>query len=108
MTLLPRQQRGGGVRTTLRHLPQDPRRPARQTPKLAAPNRPSELSPTIVEQSNQALTGGHHDEDVFNSSLRGFLKKVGITSQREIESRPATRSPAAAQGPMKNLPAKIR
>jgi hypothetical protein len=25
------------------------------------------------------------NEDIFNSSLRGFLKKVGITSQREIE-----------------------
>jgi Family of unknown function (DUF6494) len=25
------------------------------------------------------------NEDVFNSSLRRFLKKVGITSQREIE-----------------------
>jgi hypothetical protein len=25
------------------------------------------------------------DEDVFNMSLRKFLKKVGITSQREIE-----------------------
>ena len=25
------------------------------------------------------------DEDVFNTSLRKFLKKVGITSQREIE-----------------------
>ncbi|MEX1080431.1 MAG: DUF6494 family protein [Halofilum sp. (in: g-proteobacteria)] len=25
------------------------------------------------------------DEDTFNTSLRSFLKKVGITSQREIE-----------------------
>jgi hypothetical protein len=25
------------------------------------------------------------NEDVFNNSLRKFLKKVGITSQREIE-----------------------
>ena len=25
------------------------------------------------------------NEDVFNTSLRKFLKKVGITSQREIE-----------------------
>jgi hypothetical protein len=25
------------------------------------------------------------NEDVFNGSLRKFLKKVGITSQREIE-----------------------
>jgi hypothetical protein len=26
------------------------------------------------------------DEDVFNMSIRKFLKKVGITSQREIET----------------------
>ena len=40
------------------------------------------------------------NEDVFNTSLRGFLKKVGITSQREIEKavrdarrrRPASRA----------------
>ena len=25
------------------------------------------------------------NEDAFNASLRGVLKKVGITSQREIE-----------------------
>ena len=25
------------------------------------------------------------NEDVFNMSLRKFLKKVGVTSQREIE-----------------------
>ena len=26
------------------------------------------------------------DEEIFNMSLRKFLKKVGITAQREIES----------------------
>ncbi len=26
------------------------------------------------------------DDDVFNMSLRKFLKKVGVTTQREIES----------------------
>jgi len=26
------------------------------------------------------------DEDVFNMSIRKFLKKVGVTSQREIET----------------------
>ena len=26
------------------------------------------------------------NEDVFNTSLRQFLKKVGVTSQREIEN----------------------
>ena len=47
------------------------------------------------------------NEDVFNASLRGFLKKVGITSQREIEK--AVRD-AVASGKLKGnekLPAKI-
>jgi hypothetical protein len=47
------------------------------------------------------------NEDTFNSSLRGFLKKVGITSQREIEK--AVRD-ALASGGLKGhekLPAKM-
>ena len=47
------------------------------------------------------------NEDVFNGSLRRFLKKVGITSQREIEK--AVRD-ALASGQLKGhekLPAKI-
>ena len=46
------------------------------------------------------------NEDVFNASLRKFLKKVGITSQREIEK--AVRD-AIAAGRLKGhekLPAK--
>ena len=47
------------------------------------------------------------NEDAFNASLRGFLKKVGITSQREIEK--AVRD-AVAAGRIKGnekLPAKV-
>jgi hypothetical protein len=47
------------------------------------------------------------NEDIFNTSLRGFLKKVGITSQREIEK--AVRD-AVASGRLKGhekLPAKM-
>ena len=47
------------------------------------------------------------NEDKFNASLRGFLKKVGITSQREIER--AVRD-AIAAGRLKGnekLPAKM-
>ena len=47
------------------------------------------------------------NEDKFNTSLRGFLKKVGITSQREIEK--AVRD-AIASGRLKGnekLPAKM-
>lgn len=47
------------------------------------------------------------NEDRFNTSLRGFLKKVGITSQREIEK--AVRD-AVVSGRLKGnekLPAKM-
>lgn len=47
------------------------------------------------------------NEDMFNESLRRFLKKVGITSQREIEK--AVRE-AVASGHLKGhekLPAKV-
>ena len=47
------------------------------------------------------------NEDMFNASLRQFLKKVGITSQREIEK--AVRE-AVASGRLKGhekLPAKM-
>jgi hypothetical protein len=47
------------------------------------------------------------NEDVFNTSLRQFLKKVGVTSQREIEK--AVRD-ALASGRLKGgekLPAKM-
>jgi len=47
------------------------------------------------------------NEEVFNVSVRRFLKKVGITSQREIEQ--AVRS-AIAAGRLKGneaLPAKV-
>ena len=32
------------------------------------------------------VDGGFMNEDTFNMELRKFLKKVGITSQREIEN----------------------
>lgn len=47
------------------------------------------------------------NEDVLNTSVRKFLKKVGVTSQREIEQ--AVRK-AAADGSLKGqeaLPAKV-
>ena len=47
------------------------------------------------------------NEDLFNASLRQFLKKVGITSQREIEK--AVRD-AVASGRLKGnekLPARM-
>jgi hypothetical protein len=56
---------------------------------------------------NQRFQEGIMNEDIFNASLRKFLKKVGITSQREIEK--AVRD-AVAAGRLKGhekLPAKM-
>ena len=47
------------------------------------------------------------DQDVLNMSVRKFLKKVGVTSQREIEE---TVRAAVADGRLKGneaLPAKV-
>jgi hypothetical protein len=57
----------------------------------------------MIDRDQEAIM----NEDVFNSSLRKFLKKVGITSQREIEK--AVRD-AVAAGRLKGhekLPAKM-
>ena len=48
------------------------------------------------------------NQDIFNMELRKFLKKVGVTSQREIEQavRAAIKSGALAGG--ETLKAKMR
>jgi hypothetical protein len=59
--------------------------------------------PCMIEGNQEVIM----NEDVFNSSLRRFLKKVGVTSQREIEK--AVRD-AVAAGRLKGnekLPAKM-
>jgi hypothetical protein len=47
------------------------------------------------------------NEDVFNTSLRGFLKKVGITSQREIEKTVRDAIEAGRLKGNEKLPAKM-
>ena len=47
------------------------------------------------------------NEDVFNASLRKFLKKVGITSQREIEKAVRDAMEAGRLKGNEKLPAKI-
>jgi Family of unknown function (DUF6494) len=47
------------------------------------------------------------NEDVFNTSLRGFLKKVGITSQREIEKAVRDAIEASRLKGNEKLPAKM-
>ena len=47
------------------------------------------------------------NEDVFNKSLRGFLKKVGITSQREIEKAVRDALEAGRLKGHEKLPAKM-
>ena len=47
------------------------------------------------------------NEDVFNTSLRKFLKKVGITSQREIEKTVRDAIEAGRLKGNEKLPAKM-
>ena len=47
------------------------------------------------------------NEDVFNASLRKFLKKVGITSQREIEKAVRDGIEAGKLKGNEKLPAKM-
>ena len=47
------------------------------------------------------------NEDVFNASLRKFLKKVGITSQREIEKAVRDAVEAGRLKGNEKLPAKM-
>jgi hypothetical protein len=47
------------------------------------------------------------NEDVFNASLRKFLKKVGITSQREIEKAVRDAMQAGRLKGNEKLPAKM-
>lgn len=47
------------------------------------------------------------DDEVFNLSLRKFLKTVGVGSQREIEQAVASAMRAATIGGTETLPAKM-
>ena len=47
------------------------------------------------------------NEDVFNSSLRKFLKQVGVTSQREIEKAVRDAIDAGKLKGNEKLPAKM-
>ena len=47
------------------------------------------------------------NEDIFNTSLRKFLKKVGVTSQREIEKAVRDAMEAGRLKGNEKLPAKM-
>jgi hypothetical protein len=47
------------------------------------------------------------NEDVFNASLRKFLKKVGVTSQREVEKAVRDAVQAGHLKGNEKLPAKM-
>lgn len=48
------------------------------------------------------------NEDVFNMELRKFLKKVGVTSQREIEQAVRTAVASGRLGGKEPLKARVR
>jgi uncharacterized protein DUF6494 len=53
------------------------------TPVLANPRA---LAATRgLSRGDRSPKGGTVDEEVFNMSVRKFLKKLGVTAQREIE-----------------------
>jgi hypothetical protein len=43
------------------------------------------LAAALTARSTHRTTGEDMDEDAFNMSVRKFLKKLGVTAQREIE-----------------------
>jgi hypothetical protein len=47
------------------------------------------------------------DEDVFNMSIRKFLKKVGVTGQREIETAVREALAAGRLGGGESLPIRV-
>lgn len=47
------------------------------------------------------------DEDTLNKSVRAFLKKVGINSQREIEQAVRARAEAGELEGKRSLPATV-
>ena len=47
------------------------------------------------------------DEEVFNMSVRKFLKKVGVTSQREIEQAVRAAVDSGKIGPKDKVVAKV-
>ena len=47
------------------------------------------------------------NEDVFNTSIRKFLKVVGVTSQREIEKAVRAAIESGQIKGMESLPAKV-
>jgi hypothetical protein len=63
----------------------------------------AERYPCRIEVEQEATM----NEDVFNTSLRGFLKKVGITSQREIEKAVRDAVEAGRLKGHEKLPAKM-
>jgi len=62
-------------------------RRGRRCSSPAAPCRRARLRRSCRRRDQAAAsTLNHMDEDAFNMSVRKFLKKLGVTSQREIEA----------------------
>src|SRR5262249_1549468 len=89
--VLPAGRQGQGRLAGLCLLPQGPRCGAqrRGLPQRSQAERPcgvdAESSELAATPDEPWLREVRMNEDVFNESLRKFLKTVGVTSQREIE-----------------------
>src|SRR5215207_4922438 len=53
--------------------------------RLADPRRLAVRGRLRASSGERSRKGGTVDEEVFNMSVRKFLKKLGVTAQREIE-----------------------
>jgi hypothetical protein len=56
---------------------------------------------------HQATIGASMDEEVFNLSIRKFLKLVGVSSQRDIEQAVAKAAASGAIAGNEVFPAKV-
>jgi hypothetical protein len=57
----------------------------RGNPSVGGPSTLADRGRARARQAVSARKGGTVDEEVFNMSVRKFLKKLGVTAQREIE-----------------------
>jgi hypothetical protein len=66
-----------------------------------------ELVRSFIGVGSKSKQEAAMNEDVFNTSLRKFLKKVGVTSQREIEKAVRDAVEAGRLKGHEKLPAKM-
>jgi Family of unknown function (DUF6494) len=80
-------------------------RPAKSRRKRTASGRKAKRTLTLPLRTSGGYKHGM-DEEVFNLSVRRFLKKLGVTAQREIELGVRERLDSGELGGDESLPAR--